>query len=537
MPDYKEPGVYVAETSPQTPAITEPATAIPAFVGYTDRTLNEGRSLIGQPVRIDSLAEFERIFGGRACKAFDRHIAVELDASNAVDTLTVEPRYYLYDSVRLFYANGGGACYVVSVGSYRKGGGIAADELERGIASLEQQGEPTILVVPDAVLADDDLLTAAIQASALSQCGKLRDRTAILDIRDGWCEPNAGGPIERFRNALTADNLEFGAAYYPWVDSTLPPVFDFGNIAIRKRGRDGTTAQATDLAAIAGGHTELLDRLSAALRDVAALIDRHDVLRQQIHAVSAARGPQDEREQTLIDGLTTTEAKLADAVAEQASLEQLMEDRIPVCKRIKDAVRHHGLRLPPGGAIAGVYCRVDNARGVWKAPANVDIAAVARPAVDLNDADQEALNTDAVGGKSVNAIRCFPGRGTLVWGARTLAGNDTEWRYISVRRFFNMLRESIVNGTAWAVFEPNDANTWARVEAVIRSYLLQNWRQGALLGNRPGDAFFVDIGLGRGMTQADILEGRMNVTIGLAVVRPAEFIILRFSHKLAACAP
>jgi phage tail sheath protein FI len=188
--------------------------------------------------------------------------------------------------------------------------------------------------------------------------------------------------------------------------------------------------------------------------------------------------------------------------------------------------------LPPSGAVAGVYAAVDANRGVWKAPANVSLAAVSGVTEFIDDKEQEELNIDVTAGKSINAIRPFTGKGVLVWGARTLAGNDNEWRYVPVRRFFNMVEESIKKSTAWAVFEPNDANTWIKVKSMIENYLIQKWRDGALVGAKADDAFFVKVGLGVTMTAQDILEGRMNVEIGMAVVRPAEFIILKFSHKM-----
>ena len=132
----------------------------------------------------------------------------------------------------------------------------------------------------------------------------------------------------------------------------------------------------------------------------------------------------------------------------------------------------------------------------------------------------------------MNAIRPFTGKGILVWGARTLAGNDSEWRYVSVRRFFNMVEESVKKATEPFVFEPNDANTWTKVRAMIENFLILQWRAGALAGAKPDNAFFVRVGLGQTMTAQDILDGRMIVEIGMAVVRPAEFIILRFSHKM-----
>jgi uncharacterized protein len=142
------------------------------------------------------------------------------------------------------------------------------------------------------------------------------------------------------------------------------------------------------------------------------------------------------------------------------------------------------------------------------------------------------MNIDADTGKSVNAIRAFSGKGILVWGGRTLDGNSNEWRYISVRRFFIMVEESVKKATAQFVFEPNDANTWVKIRAMIENYLTLLWRQGALAGAKPEHAFFVKVGLGQTMSAIDILEGRLIVEIGMAAVRPAEFIILRFMHKM-----
>ncbi|KAF0195083.1 MAG: phage tail sheath protein FI, partial [Bacteroidetes bacterium] len=189
--------------------------------------------------------------------------------------------------------------------------------------------------------------------------------------------------------------------------------------------------------------------------------------------------------------------------------------------------------LPPGGAIAGIYAKTDNERGVWKAPANVSLSSVISPAVKISHEQQAEYNVDVNSGKSINIIRSFTGKGTLVWGARTLAGNDNEWRYVNVRRFFNFVEESVKKATEQFVFEPNDANTWVKVQAMIENFLTTLWRQGALQGIKPEHAFYVAVGLGKTMTALDILEGRMIIEIGMAAVRPAEFIILRFSHKMA----
>jgi phage tail sheath protein FI len=218
---------------------------------------------------------------------------------------------------------------------------------------------------------------------------------------------------------------------------------------------------------------------------------------------------------------------------------QLLENKLlaayPVYRNIMTAVNNTPTKLPPSAAMAGRYAYVDGTRGVWKAPANVDVKSLKSPGLlyDMDDKEQGRLNIDTDSGKSINALRYFVGKGNLIWGARTLAGNDNEWRYVPVRRFFNMVEESCKKSTAWAVFEPNDAGTWVKVKGMIDNFLILQWRAGALQGAKPEDAFYVKVGLGETMTSLDILEGRMNVEIGMAVVRPAEFIILTFSHKLA----
>jgi phage tail sheath protein FI len=214
------------------------------------------------------------------------------------------------------------------------------------------------------------------------------------------------------------------------------------------------------------------------------------------------------------------------------ALNQIKSTNTALYNQIKAALAQQRVVLPPSAAIAGIYARVDRDRGVWKAPANVSLSSVIGPVSKITHDDQESLNVDPSAGKSINAIRAFTGKGTLVWGARTLAGNDNEWRYVPVRRLFIMIEESTQKATAFAVFEPNDSATWLKVKAMIESYLYGLWEQGALAGPTAEAAYFVNVGLGKTMTAQDVLEGRMIVEIGIAAVRPAEFIILRFTHKM-----
>jgi hypothetical protein len=204
----------------------------------------------------------------------------------------------------------------------------------------------------------------------------------------------------------------------------------------------------------------------------------------------------------------------------------------PTYSNLLDEIRAVMNLLPPSAAMAGIYTTVDNNRGVWKSPANISLNSVIKPSVNITHDDQEDLNVDATSGKSINAIRTFPGIGTLVWGGRTLDGNSLDWKYINVRRTMIMLEQSIKMALRSYVFEPNDANTWVTVKSMIVNYLTEKWKQGALAGASPEDAFDVQIGLGVTMTGLDILEGKMLISVKLAIVRPAEFIVVRFEQQM-----
>lgn len=190
--------------------------------------------------------------------------------------------------------------------------------------------------------------------------------------------------------------------------------------------------------------------------------------------------------------------------------------------------------LPPSGAVMGAICRNDRMRGVWKAPANLPLASTSGPAVRISDLEQEALNVDPATGKSINAIRFFAGKGTLVWGARTLAGNDNEYRYVPVRRTLGTIEKSLENGLAPFVFEPNESRTWTRAGTTVENFLTALWRDGALQGAKPEHAFYVRVGIGETMTQQDIDNGRLIVEVGVAPLKPAEFVVIRIVLSIEA---
>ncbi|MBY5456430.1 phage tail sheath family protein [Rhizobium leguminosarum] len=470
---YKTPGVYIEEIAKFPPSVAPVETAIPAFIGYTEKAIDGVFDLKLKPTRISSLVDYETYFGGPQ-KETDITVAVTQTKSaglitfqKAVASLAEDKRsnHILYYSLQLYFANGGGPCYIISVGTYKAvASALVETELAAGLAAVKKEDEPTLIVIPEAQsLSIGDFKT--LQDAALAQCAELTDRFVIMDVNgdgESLSDPDANliTAINEFRsNGVGANNLKYGAAYAPNLETTLN--FDFDESSIN-------VIITTDGVAAAGVKLNTLSATDNAAYELskAAIID------------------------------------------------------LP-CK------------LPPSPAMAGIYAAVDSSRGVWKAPANVSVATVVKPVIQFTNIEQDQMNVDPVGGKSVNAVRPFIGQGTLVWGARTLAGNDNEWRYINVRRLFIFIEESVKKSTMQFVFESNDANTWVKVQGMIENFLTTLWRQGALQGVKPEHAFYVSVGLGKTMTALDILEGRMIVEVGLAAVRPAEFIILRFSHKLA----
>ncbi len=182
------------------------------------------------------------------------------------------------------------------------------------------------------------------------------------------------------------------------------------------------------------------------------------------------------------------------------------------------------IKIPPGGAVAGIYARNDIQRGVWKAPANEIVRGAIELEFDISKSQQDLLNP-----RGVNTLRRFPGRGIRVWGARTLS-SDPLWKYVQVRRLFSFLEASISRGTRWVVFEPNDEPLWARVRQSISQFLRTQWRAGALAGRKEDEAFFVRVDRTT-MTQDDIDNGRLVVLVGASPVRPAEFVIFRLAQS------
>ncbi|MFI8415491.1 phage tail sheath family protein [Serratia sp. NPDC078593] len=221
-----------------------------------------------------------------------------------------------------------------------------------------------------------------------------------------------------------------------------------------------------------------------------------------------------------VDEAGTKVATLIDLRAVNASLAKDITQQL-------DSKRPAQLLIPPSPIMAGVYCKTDRERGVWKAPANVVLNGISDVSVRVTNDQQATMNQ--VG---INVIRDFSDRGLVVWGARTLQDDDN-WRYIPVRRLFDMAQRDIKKALRPMVFEPNSQPTWKRVQAAIENYLYSLWQRGGLAGNKAEEAYSVRIGKGITMTQDDINQGKMIIQVGMAAVRPAEFIILQFTQDMA----
>lgn len=477
MASYTAPGVKIEEITKLPPSVAEVATAVPAFIGYPQKTTDQttGKDVSDSAVVIRSLEEYKAKFGtvdsvgvnvtlrrtaiaGTTPTKYTYSVAAtEIDASS-------EPKKKLYYHMQFFYANGGGKCYVVPL---KLSGNPKKADFDGGLAIVDKEDEPTLLVMPEATQISGINNFYGACKTALQSCRILKDRFAIIDTLD-----HTEGAKERLRQDLSGDRdeLMYGAAYYPFLETTIPYVIENEELVkvskVVEIGSDGTEGEASA-----------------------------DTLKGK-------------------------------------KLSEIKPDNDSLYNAIKAELLNLTLTLPPSAAVAGVYAKVDRTRGVHKAPANQVLSLVRRPTVGLNDDQQGEFNVNPGSGKSINVIRSFTGKGTKIWGARTLTGNDNEWRYVNVRRFFNTVEESVKKATSQFVFEPNSASTWVRVKAMISNYLEKKYNEGALQGGKPDEAFYVHVGLGETMSYQNILEGEMIVEIGMAVVRPAEFIILRFSHKM-----
>ena len=500
----KTPGVYVTELDAFPPSVVGVQTAVPAFIGYTEQAELNGKPVFLKPVKIGSLADFQQLYGG----PFEGHYTIQKVTPVTPDDYDFKVlengvwefyklaplpggRYLLYNALRLFFDNGGGTCYVVSVGSYKAP--VILDDFKKGLAAIADQAGPTMLVVPEAVLLGESDFATLAQLT-LDQCGRLQDRVSILDVRQ---DPalDTQQTVDKFRIAVGDKSLSYGIGYYPYLNTSVVQATEI----------DYTNFDLAD--------TNQHKLLQAILTDEAKRIykagtQQYTTVEGYINSIAAGQDP--------------------DVVL---ALNQNLVNALPLLQDVYNLIARKLNVLPASAAMAGVYTYTDQSKGVWNAPANVALTSVVSPTVKLNDAQQEDLNMP-LDGKAVDVVREFVGRGPVVWGARTLDGNSNDWRYIQVRRTIIYIEQSIKKALDPFVFAPNDGNTWTKVVSMVSNFLQGVWSQGGLMGATASEAFTVQCGLGSTMTGLDILNGYMVVQVTLQMIRPAEFIELTFKQKM-----
>ncbi|MEM6264667.1 MAG: phage tail sheath C-terminal domain-containing protein [Bacteroidota bacterium] len=518
MESQQTPGIYQTEVHTFPNSVAEVATAIPAFIGYTPQAIYQGKSCHMTPMMVNSMADFLAIFGYPEDPTTQQRPPQYLPSyfltkrkqnppkgksySLNGDTYTIDPDpntiYYLYNSLSLFYQNGGGPAYIVSTGSYGPSSGkpiqpgehivnpnVSLADLQKGLKTLKKVEEVTMYLFPEATLLNP-AENGTLMKQTLAQCNAMETSIGIFDIIGGR-EPDPlswQDDIQNFRNATGDDFLKQGVSYFPFVKTTA------------------VSANEVTYENIHGGDVRVL---ASVLNPSTSPNPKAEIILKEIKKgkYSPSQGS----------------AMLAKVSPTYQQIVSIIQEKINV--------------LPPSGVMAGVYSMVDANEGVWKAPANVSPMGVSGLTLEINGNDQQSLNIDAASGKSINALRTFPGQGVLVWGARTLDGNAQDWQYLNVVRTIMMIKQSAKLALRNYAFFPNTADTWKAAKSMLEDFLTRIWRQGGLAGVKPAHAFNVKVGLGSTMTQQDIDEGRLRVTLFVAVMHPAEFIEVNLEQKVA----
>lgn len=519
--NIKSPGVYINEQNAFPNSVVSVATAVPAFIGYTPQAVYNGKSYTNVAQRITSFAEFQSIYcypepaqPADPVKQYspDYYLVQQKSLPDNNDYMMIgnnyysilpDPNtiYYLYNSIRLFYMNGGGEAYIVSVGTYGPPShqpiavnaqivnpNVVLAELEAGLALLQNEQEPTMYICPEATLlsvADNSMLMKRM----LAQSQHMQTAISILDIIGGR-NPDPvlyNNDITVFRDNIGEQGLNYGVAYYPFIGTTVMQARDI------------------DYTNLFGGNVKALEPL-----------------------LSPITNP-DPAVVTILNNIQKPSGIPLTVSQHNNALSNASKTYASIVKHVLSIVNI----LPPSASMAGVMTTIDNQQGVWAVPANTSITGAVALPINLTEAQQGNLNIDPATGKSVNAIRFFNGIGILVWGARTLDGNSQDWKYISVRRTVIMLEQSCKLAMRSYVFQPNNKNTWEAVKSMISTFLSSVWKEGGLQGASATDAFSVHCGLGITMTPEDILNGYMNVVVKVAIVRPAEFIVITLQQEMA----
>ncbi|HEU0098580.1 MAG TPA: phage tail sheath subtilisin-like domain-containing protein [Allosphingosinicella sp.] len=567
MPEYLAPGVFVEETSFRAKSIEGVGTSTAAFVGLTARGPVSRDPRDPTPPMLTSFGDFERFYGG-------------LDPLR-IGNASVPNHLAL--AAQAFFANGGGRLYVARItgagaaaattgnlaGSggqakrvvvqarYPGGGSVDGTDTQYVVTvtenvlpttkrlALKQPAGTTVQLANGYYVVGIDPMPTSLETvaafTALADDGALSIVTVSVEVRDssGIVYEAAGlglhprhpryiGTVMGARPPKSIDRL------------TNPVLIELGDAVTPFELRALLTEEPLLLKNGADGNAPTVDPYNDALASLLALEDISIVAAPGSSTFAAAAAIN----QALIG---SAEARRAYRIAvldtppdlepnDVRALKNLIDSkyaalyypwiRVANPMAATDPLQPGEIDVPPSGAVCGIYARSDVQRGVWKAPANETVTGALDLQRDVRFGEQEGLNP-----LGINCIRKLPNRGIRVWGARTLS-SDPEWKYVNIRRYFIYLEASIDRGTQWAVFEPNGEALWANVRTTVSDFLYNEWMNGALLGATPKEAFFVRCDRST-MTQNDLDNGRLVCQVGVAAIKPAEFVIFKIGQKTA----
>jgi phage tail sheath protein FI len=500
MPSYLSPGVYVQEVSSGSKPIEGVGTAVAAFVGLTEK------GPANTPTLVTNWTQFNTVFGD-----------------------FVEGSY-LAHAVYGYFLNGGGSAYVVRIGS---DGDAAAPSANAELAGKGEPGRPVYRVTAaEGGPAGDDI------SVEIGDPGEAGEDTFKVTV-------SRGGKVEETFDNVTTKRGPTNAATVVKARSKLIRLEEIGSggtmivpekanvklsggtavTAVRVTADDyvGNSADRTGFAGL-----EAVDEVTMlSVPDVMAAYQRGIIDLEAVQAVQLAMIAHCELMGDRVAILDAPPALNAQQVKEwrvdKAGYDSKYAALYWPWIKVFDPLKGQGIMIPPSGHMAGIWARSDDTRGVHKAPANEVVRGAITLELQITKGEHDQLNPSGI-----NCIRAFPGRGVRVWGARTIS-SDPEWRYLNVRRLFNFVEESILEGTQWVVFEPNDSRLWDSVKRNVSAFLRRVWRDGALFGTTAGEAFFVKCDA-ENNTQDTIDIGQLIIDVGIAPVKPAEFVVFRIAQ-------
>ena len=505
MPTYLAPGVFVEEVEAGSRPLEGVGTAVAAFVGLAE----DGP--FNTPTLVSNWTQFSTVFGGFV------------------------PGSYLARSVYGYFLNGGGNCYIVRIGQE------VSEASPRSARAREIAAAPRAQIGRLRIRAADPSADAGSIAVEIAQAGGENPSDDMFKV----VVKQHGETVEEF-DRVTLGRGKANVATLVNAESKIIHIEEIAPGAVEKVAHEETAlteppppsatprqlttddyvGDIADRTGFAGLET-VNDVTMLSVPDLMSAYQQGVIDLDTVQAVQLAMIAHCElmgERIAILDpppGLNPQQIKewRMDKAGYDSAFAALYWPWVKVADPASGALSF----MPPSGHMAGIWGRNDDTRGVHCAPANEVIRGAVSLEMQITKTEQELLNP--VG---INCLRSFPGRGTRVWGARTLSSNP-EWRYINVRRLFNYLEESILNGTNWAVFEPNDEALWARLRRTISAFLVNEWRKGALFGSTPDEAFFVKCDAETNPAEG-IDAGQVVCLVGVAPVKPAEFVIFRLSQ-------